>query len=39
MKRADSGMEERQPNRVVRIFVVVFFGLLLVVLGAMKWGG
>ena len=35
----DSGIEERRPNRVVRILVVLFFGLLLVALGAMKWGG
>ena len=35
----DSGIEEIRPNRVVRILVVLFFGLLLVVLGAMKWGG
>lgn len=35
----DSGIEERHPNRVVRILVVLFFGLLLVALGAMKWGG
>ena len=39
MNREDSGIEERRPNRVVRILVVVFFGLLLVALGAMKWGG
>ncbi len=38
MKREDSGIEERRPNRVVRILVVLFFGLLLVALGAMKWG-
>ena len=35
----ESGIEERRPNRVVQIFVVLFFGLLLVALGAMKWGG
>ena len=34
----DSGIEERRPNRVVRTLVVLFFGLLLVALGAMKWG-
>ena len=39
MKREDRGIEERRPNRVVRILVVLFFGLLLVVLVAMKWGG
>ena len=39
MNREDSGIEERRPNRVVRILVVLFFGLLLVALGAMKWGG
>ena len=39
MKREDSGIEERQPNRVVQILVVLFFGLLLVALGMMKWGG
>ena len=39
MKREDSGIEERQPNRVVWILVVLFFGLLLVALGMMKWGG
>lgn len=39
MKREDSGIDERQPNRVVRILVVLFFGLLLVALGVMKWGG
>lgn len=39
MNREDSGIEERRSNRVVRILVVLFFGLLLVALGAMKWGG
>ena len=39
MNREESGIEERRPNRVVRILVVLFFGLLLVALGAMKWGG
>lgn len=34
----DNGIEERRSNRVVRILVVLFFGLLLVALGAMKWG-
>ena len=31
----DNGIEERRPNRVVRILVVLFFGLLLVALCAM----
>ena len=39
MNREDSSTDERRSNRVVRILVVVFFGLLLVALGAMKWGG
>ena len=39
MKREDSGIEERRPNRLVQILVVLFFLLLLVALGVMKWGG
>ena len=39
MKREDSGIEERRPNRLVQILVALFFLLLLVALGVMKWGG
>ncbi len=39
MKREDSGIEERRPNRLVQILVALFFSLLLVALGVMKWGG